>query len=34
MGYNSTMILIEKDNGENMEFERDKVALVRRLIKF
>jgi ribosome maturation factor RimP len=34
LGYNSTMILIEKGNGEKMEFERDKIALVRRLIKF
>lgn len=34
LGHNSSVILIEKENGEKMEFERDKIALVRRLIKF
>lgn len=34
LGYKDNIITIKKDGKENIEFERDKVALVRRVIKF
>ncbi|HHV29603.1 ribosome maturation factor RimP [Acetivibrio mesophilus] len=34
VGYRDNKIIIKKNEEENMEFERDKVAIVRRVIKF
>jgi len=34
VGYKDNKIIIKKNGNELMEFERDKVALVRRVIKF
>ncbi|HOM01221.1 MAG TPA: ribosome maturation factor RimP [Acetivibrio sp.] len=34
VGYKDNKIVIKKNDNENMEFERDKVAMVRRVIKF